>query len=348
MSERVSAPRSALITFGVLLVISMLLVGAIIFPLWKPMFLAAVLAAVFQRWNEWLARKLGGRPRVASGITTLCLIVVVLVPMIILGVVIVGEAINAVAFVKGALQRGGIDELVSTLPKAIEAPIKSLIELIPTDGQGTVAAGGKIAAGLASQALAIAANLAFSLGILLVAFFAFLLSGRKLIDWVKRISPMPETGELLTEARKVSGFVLRSTFITSVLQGIAATIGYTIASVPNGAFFGLLTFFSSFIPTVGTSLVALPLVGLLALNGQVWQPIFVLAWNIVIVGTIDNLIKPMFIREGMPVSGLTIFFSLVGGLIMFGGIGLLVGPLALTFFMSMIRFGQRDYLSPLA
>ncbi len=347
MSARISASRSALITFGVLLVASFALLAAIVLPLWKPLFLAAVLAAVLGPWNERLARAIGGRRRVASALSTVFVILVVLVPLIILGVIIVGEAINAVEFVRSTLQRGGIEGLVSTLPKAIEAPLRSIMAVIPADIKASpVAAGGQLAAGLASRALGAAAGLAFSLGILLVAFFAFLLRGRELIEWVKRISPMPETGELLHEAHTVSGFVLRSTFITSLLQGTAATIGYTIASVPNAAFFGLLTFFSSFIPTVGTSLVALPLVGLLALSGLTWQPIFVLAWNIVVVGMIDNLLKPMFIREGMPVSGLTIFFALVGGLITFGGIGLLVGPLAVTFFLAMIRFGQRDYGSP--
>ena len=349
MSGRLSASRSALITFGILLAASIALLASIIFPLWKPMFLAAVLAAVLGPWNERLARRLGGRRKVASALMTVFVVGVVLVPLIILGVVIVGEAINAVDFVRTTLQRGGVDALVNALPKTIEAPIRSLIELVPTDIKGSpVAAGGQLAAGLASKAIATVAGVAFSLGILLVAFFAFLLRGRDLIDWLKRISPMPETGELLEEAHKVSGYVLRSTFITSVLQGIAATIGYTIATVPNAAFFGLLTFFSSFIPTVGTSLVAIPLVGLLALSGLTWQPIFVLAWNIIIVGTIDNLVKPMFIRGGMPVSGLTIFFALVGGLIVFGGVGLLMGPLAVTFFLAMIRFGQRDYLTSLA
>src|SRR5262249_33578288 len=206
-------------------------------------------AAVMMPWNERLARALGGRRRAASGLTTAFVFLVVLVPLIILGVVIVGEAINAIDFVRTTLQRGGIDELVGTLPKAIEAPIRSLIAVLPADIKASpVAAGGQLAAGLASRALGAVAGLAFSLGILVVAFFPFLLRGRDLIEWLQRVPPMPETGELLGEAHRVSGFVLRSTFITSLLQGIAATIGYTIATVPNAAFFGLLTFFSSFIP----------------------------------------------------------------------------------------------------
>src|SRR5262249_9431239 len=175
MSARISASRSALITFGILLVASVALLAAIILPLWKP----RVLAAVMMPWNERLARALGGRRRAASGLTTAFVFLVVLVPLIILGVVIVGEAINAIDFVRTTLQRGGIDELVGTLPKAIEAPIRSLIAVLPADIKASpVAAGGQLAAGLASRALGAVAGLAFSLGILVVAFFAFLLRGR--------------------------------------------------------------------------------------------------------------------------------------------------------------------------
>jgi predicted PurR-regulated permease PerM len=179
----------------------------------------------------------------------------------------------------------------------------------------------------------------------LIAMHALLLCGNALVAWIERISPLPETGELLTEARRVSGFAIRSSFVTALLQGVIAMIGFAIAGVPNPLFFGVLTFFAAFIPSIGTALVTFPMVGLLILNDYIWQPIFLAIWSLVAIGLIDNLVHPLLIRDGVHLNGVAIFFALVGGLIMFGGIGLIIGPLALAFFLAMIRFARRDLLN---
>ncbi len=113
--------------------------------------------------------------------------------------------------------------------------------------------------------------------------------------------------------------------------------------MPNPAFFGLVTFFASFLPSVGTAIVAYPLAGLLLLLGKTWQAIFLAAWAAAVVGLVDNLLKPILIRGGVQIHGVVIFFSLIGGVLVFGAIGLLVGPLAVSFFLAVVRFGQRDF-----
>jgi predicted PurR-regulated permease PerM len=179
----------------------------------------------------------------------------------------------------------------------------------------------------------------------LVAFYALLVDGRRLVDWIEYVSPLPElqTLELLGQFRRVSGSVLGSSLITAIAQSAAATVGYLVAGVPNPFFFALLTFFASFLPSVGTAIIAFPLVGLLAVMGQVWQPIFLAAWALVVVGLVDNLLKPLLIRSGMELHGVIVFFSLIGGVLVFGAIGLLAGPLIVSFFLAMVRFARRDF-----
>ncbi len=87
------------------------------------------------------------------------------------------------------------------------------------------------------------------------------------------------------------------------------------------------------------------MVGLLFLSGYIWQLISLAVWSIVAIGLIDNLVHPWLIRDGMHLYGVAIFFALVGGLIMFGGIGPIIGPLALEVLLAMIRFAQRDRIS---
>jgi predicted PurR-regulated permease PerM len=107
-------------------------------------------------------------------------------------------------------------------------------------------------------------------------------------------------------------------------------------------FFGLLTFLTSFMPTVGTSIVSLPLAGLLWLTGKTWGALFLVAWSLGVVGLIDNLLRPLLIRGDVHIHGAVIFFSLLGGIALFGLVGLVVGPMALSLFLAMLRFHARD------
>jgi predicted PurR-regulated permease PerM len=348
MSPSIPPTRQAQITFGLLLVASAILLAAVFFPVWKPLFLAAVLAAALAPYNERMARKFGGRRRLASTITTLLVLVMLMIPFTTIGVVIVSETMEAYSFLRGALEQGGVDGLIervlANLPNWLERPLRGVAEKVtPEAALGPQAvAGGKMAAGLVGSVLSRASQLAFDIALTLIALHALLLHGRALVTWIERVSPMPETGELLAESRRVSGFAIRSSFVTALLQGVVAMIGFAIAGVPNPMFFAVLTFFAAFIPSVGTALITFPMVGILALSGHVWQPIFLAIWSIVAIGLIDNLIHPWLIRDSVHLNGVAIFFTLVGGLIMFGGMGLIIGPLALAFFLAMVRFARRD------
>lgn len=344
---RITAPRAARLTFVTLLLATLVLICAVFLPLWKPLFLAAVLAAAGQPVHAWLVRKLGGRPKVAAAVTTLLLVLVVLIPIILLSVVVVSEAVSAYQFVRTTLEHGGVNELLNALPHTIEPMVRRVLELVPEDIKSETAAAGKVAAGFLSQAVATVGSLAFALVMMLIAFYALLLKGNQLFRWINEMSPLPETGELIDEARRTSGNVLRSTFLTALAQGTLATIGYLICDVPQPVFFGVVTFFAAFIPSVGTAIVSIPLVGLLFLSGKTWQPIVLAVWNVGLVGTIDNLLRPLFIRgAGMAVDGVIVFFALIGGVLVFGTIGILVGPLAVTLFLAMVRFAYRDYVQP--
>jgi predicted PurR-regulated permease PerM len=340
--------RSAWIAFGVLLVASVLLASWIFLPLWKPLFLAAVLAAATHGIYQRLARRLGCRFRLAATLMTIAVVVLLLVPFAVIGTVIVREAIQAFEFVQSALREGGIEELAARLPDRIEGPARRILSRIPV-ARGTLseqAAGtGVQVARAVRDVVASIAHLVFNAAMMLIAYFALLTEGKRLLGWIEDVSPLRgrQTIELLAEFRTVSRSVLRSTVLTAAAQASVASVGYLIAGVPNVAFFGFLTFFAAFVPSIGTAVVALPLAIILLLVGDTWQGIFLAAWALGVVGLVDNLLKPLLMRGGMHLHGVVIFFSLLGGILVLGAIGLLVGPLAVTFLLTMIRFGYRDF-----
>jgi predicted PurR-regulated permease PerM len=136
--------------------------------------------------------------------------------------------------------------------------------------------------------------------------------------------------------------VIGSNVLTGLAQAAVATVGYLVAGAPQPLFFGLLTLLASFIPTVGTALISLPLAGLLFLLGKPWAGLFLVLWSVLIVALVDNVMRPWLIRSEVQIHGAVIFFSLIGGILVFGLPGLALGPLALSFFTTMMRFHSRD------
>jgi predicted PurR-regulated permease PerM len=137
--------------------------------------------------------------------------------------------------------------------------------------------------------------------------------------------------------------VIMSTVITAAVQAVVALIGYLIARVPNALFFAGITFFVAFIPAVGAAVVCLAAALLLFVTGHAYMALFLALWGLLVVGLVDNLVKPLLIKAGMEMRGAVVFFALVGGIGTFGAVGLLIGPLVVALFLALLRMYKRDF-----
>jgi predicted PurR-regulated permease PerM len=191
----------------------------------------------------------------------------------------------------------------------------------------------------------VGARFALHATFMLIALFFLLVRGDELVTWLDEVSPLArgQTRELLAAFKRVSYAVIVSTLITGAVQALAALVGYLIARVPNPVFFALMTFFFAFIPAIGAGVVCVAAAALLFLTGHPYLAIFLALWGIFVVGLVDNVVKPLLIRRGMELHGAVVFFALVGGLAAFGAIGLLVGPLVVSFFLALVRMYHRDF-----
>ena len=152
-----------------------------------------------------------------------------------------------------------------------------------------------------------------------------------------------QTRELLAEFRKVSYSLVVSSVITAGIQSLVALIGYYVARVPHPIFFGAVTFMAALIPAVGASFVCVVAAALLLVTDHPYAALFLAIWGIAVVGLVDNFVKPVLMRGGMQMHGAIVFFSLIGGLAMFGPIGLLLGPVAVSLFLTLIKMYRRDF-----
>lgn len=344
-----SAPASTARRFlFILLLGSMVLLAMILQPVAIALFLAAVLAGTLAPVQVRLARRLGGRRGLSALLLVLAVLIVLVGPLAALSAVLVNEASDGLKFVLDTVRSEGVSGLVARLPEPLQQGAQFVLRHLGDLNQlleRTLPAQGGKAATVMGAALAATGSLVFDLAMMLVALFFLLSSGDELLAWIDSVAPLRrgQTHELVAEFRKVSYAVLMSSIVTAGAQALAALIGYLIAQVPHTAFFTALTFFLALIPAIGAASVCLFAALILALTGHPYMAAFLAVWGVVVVGLVDNVVKPYLIKDEIEMSGAVVFFSLIGGLGAFGLPGLLIGPLAVALFLTLLRMYRRDY-----
>ncbi len=328
-----------------LAVVAVALLALLLYPIASALLFAAVLAGSFHPRVKGFAKRLGGRPALASAITTVVVALVIVLPLTTLVIVLGGEAIEGVEYVRSSLRTGEIAAFVGRLP----APLRSMVETFDLpksrrEVQQLAAEQSGRAAAAVGGALVATSSFVVQVGLMLVAFYFLLVDGPQLVRWLADVAPIgpSRTYELLHDFRMVSEAVLFSSLATAGVQAAAALVGYLLTDVPQPVFFALVTFIMAFIPVVGAGSVCVALALLLYFSGHVAQGIALAVWGVVVVGLADNLIKPLLMRDRMEIHAAVILFALVGGLAAFGPAGLAAGPLIVAFFLSIVRMWRRD------
>lgn len=328
----------------IVLIASMILVAMVLRPMAIALMLAAVLAGALwpahNRLRKWL--RYDG---ISAGVLVLLVFLLLTGPLLWLTAFLVKEGIEAVRFVTETVKSDGMTGLIEQLPDGLERAARWVADKLGGLEEAIKAAPSGGAASVAASAVAATGSLVLQTALMLIALFFFLTQKEDLLKWVAEASPLRrgQTQELLAEFRRVSVAVLRSSALTALVQATAAFVGYLIARVPHPFFFAALTFFTALIPAVGAASVCLLAAALLYFGGHTVAAIFLAIWGVAVVGLSDNIVKPILIKGGMEMHGGIVFFSLLGGLAAFGPIGLLLGPLAISLFIAVLRIYRRDY-----
>ena len=335
-------------TLVVLVVISLALIVVIIAPFASALFVACVLAAALAPWTDRLAALLRGRRQLSAGIVTLGVVLLLIVPVSVVAISLGGEVVAGVNYVRDTLRSEGVTGLINDLP----APLRSLLDKVLDQFPGGEARiqelpgtqGGKAAA-VVGGFLSATGRAVVQVVMMLIALFFLLIDGRALVDWLTEVGPLKRNHmrELLSEFRKVTVAVLVSTVATAAIQAAVAFVGYLIARVPHAMFFTFVTFVTAFVPAVGAAGAGLAAAAIVFFGGHTYRALFLAAWALLVVGLADNIVKPYLIRGGVAIHGAVVFFALLGGLAAFGPIGLLLGPLVVAFFLSVVRIVRREY-----
>jgi predicted PurR-regulated permease PerM len=339
-------------TFILLIVLSIVLLGVIVRPLSEALFFACVLAGTLYPIQVWLRKKLRNRPQTSAGMLCAVVLLALVAPFGGLAAFAVKESIDGARFIAKTVQSEGVQGLLDELPEPVRKLAEDLRRRFPLEEedidsavqQQASAQSGK-AARAVTGVLAATGSFVFQAALMTIALFFLLVDGPRLVAWLEKVSPLEEgqTTELLIEFRKVTGAVLISSLATAGVQSAAALLGYLVTGVPHPVFFTTVTFFVSFIPAIGAGGMCLAAALILIAMGKTWMALFLAIWGVLVVGTVDNIIKPLLAKRGMHMHGAIVFFALIGGLAAFGTVGLLAGPLFVSFFLALVRIYQRDY-----
>lgn len=131
--------------------------------------------------------------------------------------------------------------------------------------------------------------------------------------------------------------------LIAVAQGLCAFIAYAIVGVEQPGFWGTITAFASIIPVVGSAVVWIPITIYLFATGQNWQAIFVIVWSAVIVGTVDNVLRFMLAKRMADVHPIVTVLGVIIGLKYFGFIGLIFGPVLISYFIILLKIYYVEY-----
>jgi predicted PurR-regulated permease PerM len=337
---------------------SAVVVALVLRPVAGALLTGMVLAVALWPLQTRFTAKLRGHSSVSASVLTTAVVVLGAVPVVAISVFVVGEGARGVEYIADTLRSEGMTGLVERLPGPARDVADEIIDMLPRRQSARldetvkqqVAQRTEAAAMAVGGIVAALGELLFQLAMMTVALFFFLAQGDEAVAWIERISPLGDgrTREILIELKKVSYALVVSMLVTAAAQSVAAFVGYMIAGVPVPFFFTALTFVIAFIPALGAAVVCLFAALLLLATGHSYAALFLALWGAFVVGLVDNLIKPYLIKSEIKLPGAVVFFALIGGLVAFGGVGLLIGPIAAALLAIALRMYRRDFAQRLS
>ena len=321
------------------LAVSLLFLGMIRQYL-MPLFMAALFSALLSPAYRRLRDRLGGRSVLASVLIVVAVFTLILVPLTILTGIVVGQAVSV-----SQSATPWIQDLVKQ-----PLPLQQYLEKIPfhkqlmpyreqilgTLGEAVGAVSGFFINSLSSVAK-MTLNALLGIVIMLYSMFFLLISGSVLLRKILFFLPLCDADEqlLLHRFTSVTAATLKGTMIIGLLQGTICGVGFAIAGIEGAVFWATVMAVLSLIPVLGTGLVWGPALVVLLAQGHYGGALVLLGVCGGIAGNIDNVLRPQLVGKDTQMHHLFVLFSTLGGIGMFGILGIIVGPIIAALFITL-------------
>lgn len=293
---------------------------------------AVVLYVILAPVNQVLRRRIS--PALAASLLTGLALVLILVPGFSFAGVIVSQAQQMASGVVQSPLLGRLGDL-EIAGYAVGPRLTAL-------GENLVTWIGSSAFGLIGTATRLALNLT-------IAFFGLyflLLHPEQTWEMVRPYIPFSHdnTERLRQRFRDVTNSTLVGTLLIAMVQGALVAAAFAVTGISNAVFWGSVTAIFAILPLVGSGLVWGPGAISLALDGRYAAAIGMVAWGLVVVGMVDNALRPIVYRRWARIHPVVTLVGAIGGVRYFGVLGILIGPLGLSYFFELIRMYREEYV----
>ena len=329
--------------FLLLLVAVSLAFALILWPFSGAVLWGTVLAIVFAPVHRWLSRCMQQRLTLAALATVTIIVVMVILPVALIAALLVNEASS----VYGRMQSGELNfgRYLQQVFDALPAWAANLLDRFGLTSLGAVK--DRLSAGLmkGSQFLAAQAinvgqyTLEFivSLFVMLYLLFFLLRDGDGLSRRIKAAIPLrPEQQrELFDKFAIVVRATTKSTVVVALLQGALGGLIFWFLGIHAPLLWAALMAALSLLPAVGAGLVWLPVAIYFLATGAVWQGVVLIAYGVLVIGLVDNLLRPILVGKDTKIPDYVVLISTLGGIAVFGLNGFVIGPLIAAMFMAV-------------
>lgn len=332
------------VTLFVLLGIALYVCWLILQPFFNVLLWAAVLAIVFYPMHRRI-RERTGRPTPAAALSTLLVVVLILLPVTFITVAVVRELSQAAA----AFQAPDHSWSIPT-PPAVASILDRVGQYVEIDRETArkfvadrMQTWGSALAG--STLVVIGGVVGAVVQMLLVVFtlFYFFRDGERIRSSASEMLPLArvQSQDIITRTRDVIGATVYGVLVISAIQGTLGTFIFWTLGLPSPLLWGVVMFFLSMIPMAGAFLVWVPAAIYLALTGAFLKAGILVAWGVLVIGAIDNFLSPRLVGQRARLHELLIFFAVLGGLEVFGVLGLILGPVVVAITLALIEMARQ-------
>ena len=314
----------------------------ILLPYFGAIFWAVVLGILFAPLQRRLLLRLGGRRNLATSLALLACLLIAVLPVMIISMLLVQEGAALYQRVEsgqldiaGYIERGK-DMLPGYAQHALDRMGMGNLDGLRDKITKWATQGSQFLAGQAFSFGQGTFEFLVSFGIMLYLLYFFLREGAEVARKVRQAVPLPEQQKrrLQLKFKRVVRATVKGNLLVAITQGALGGLIFWVLDIPSALIWAVLMAFLSLLPAVGAGIVWAPVAAYFILTGATWQGIVLSAFGVLVIGLVDNLLRPILVGKDTRMPDYLVLVSTLGGLAVFGLNGFVIGPLIAALFVS--------------
>jgi predicted PurR-regulated permease PerM len=305
-----------------------------------PIFWALTVGIIFLPLQHFLERRLHGKPSLAALLTVIVIFFTVLVPALVVASAVATEAVQLYTRIQsGEIDPGAVLRWLQAMaPQATELAARIGIDVneIPEKLSTAAIKGSQFIASLALSAGQNVATFAVMFFLMLYLLFFVLRDGDAMLEQIIRVLPLGDERErhLFAKFAEVARATIKGTLLVGLIQGSLGGCIFWALGIQGAVFWGVIMVIMSILPAVGAGLIWAPAAIVLAVGGAYIKAAVLLVFGVLVIGLVDNLLRPMLVGRDTKMPDYLILLSTLGGLTVFGISGFVIGPIIASLFLA--------------